>query len=141
MARHSKNLVTGRELRAARVLAGLTQRTLGAVLGVDERAVRSGSASTTGGQPARPMMPALSKRCWSTGSFCSPSRHPGRGGRNNFRCCPWGKPEFTVLVRAHARDRFPASGGGAAWRPEKSGPMVLLIIDHRRTRASGRRVL
>ncbi len=34
------NLVTGRQLRAARVLAGLTQRTLGAALGVDERAVR-----------------------------------------------------------------------------------------------------
>ena len=40
MARYSKNLVTGRQLRAARVLAGLTQRTLGAALGVDERAVR-----------------------------------------------------------------------------------------------------
>ena len=34
------NLVTGRQLRAARGLAGLTQRTLGAALGVDERAVR-----------------------------------------------------------------------------------------------------
>ena len=40
VARYSKNLVTGRQLRAARVLAGLTQRTLGAALGVDERAVR-----------------------------------------------------------------------------------------------------
>ena len=40
IARHSKNLVTGRELRSARVLAGLTQCTLGAALGVDERAVR-----------------------------------------------------------------------------------------------------
>ena len=40
MALRSKNLVTGRQLRAARVLAGLTQRTLGAALGVDERAVR-----------------------------------------------------------------------------------------------------
>ncbi len=40
MALQSKNLVTGRQLRAARVLAGLTQRTLGAALGVDERAVR-----------------------------------------------------------------------------------------------------
>ena len=40
MARYSKNLVTGRQLRAARVLAGLTQRTLGVALGVDERAVR-----------------------------------------------------------------------------------------------------
>jgi transcriptional regulator with XRE-family HTH domain len=40
MAPYSKNLVTGRQLRAARVLAGLTQRTLGAALGVDERAVR-----------------------------------------------------------------------------------------------------
>ena len=40
MAGHSTNLVTGRQLRAARVLAGLTQRTLGAALGVDERAVR-----------------------------------------------------------------------------------------------------
>lgn len=34
------NLVTGRQLRAARQLAGLTQKTLGAALGVDERAVR-----------------------------------------------------------------------------------------------------
>jgi len=40
MAVYSKNLVTGRQLRAARVMAGLTQRTLGAALGVDERAVR-----------------------------------------------------------------------------------------------------
>jgi transcriptional regulator with XRE-family HTH domain len=40
VALQSKNLVTGRQLRAARVLAGLTQRTLGAALGVDERAVR-----------------------------------------------------------------------------------------------------
>ena len=36
----SPNLVTGRQLRAARVLAGLTQKTLGAALGVDQRAVR-----------------------------------------------------------------------------------------------------
>jgi transcriptional regulator with XRE-family HTH domain len=34
------NLLTGRQLRAARVLAGLTQKTLGAALGVDQRAVR-----------------------------------------------------------------------------------------------------
>jgi transcriptional regulator with XRE-family HTH domain len=40
MASYCTNLVTGRQLRAARVLAGLTQRTLGAALGVDERAVR-----------------------------------------------------------------------------------------------------
>jgi hypothetical protein len=37
---HPSNLITGRQLRAARVLAGLTQRTLGAALGVDERQVR-----------------------------------------------------------------------------------------------------
>ena len=36
----SANLITGRQLRAARVLAGLTQRTLGAALGVDERQIR-----------------------------------------------------------------------------------------------------
>jgi transcriptional regulator with XRE-family HTH domain len=40
MAISSKNLVTGKQLRAARVLAGLTQKTLGEALGVDERAVR-----------------------------------------------------------------------------------------------------
>lgn len=40
MAFYSKNIVTGRQLRAARVLAGLTQRAFGAALGVDERAVR-----------------------------------------------------------------------------------------------------
>ena len=40
MTKHSRNLVTGRQLRAARVLAGLTQRTFGAALGVDERQIR-----------------------------------------------------------------------------------------------------
>jgi transcriptional regulator with XRE-family HTH domain len=34
------NLVTGRQLRAARVLAGLTQRGLAGELGINERAVR-----------------------------------------------------------------------------------------------------
>jgi DNA-binding transcriptional regulator YiaG len=34
------NLVNGRQLRAARVLAGLTQRSFGAAIGVDERQVR-----------------------------------------------------------------------------------------------------
>ena len=37
---HPSNLITGRQLRAARVLAGLTQRTLGQALGVDERQIR-----------------------------------------------------------------------------------------------------
>jgi DNA-binding transcriptional regulator YiaG len=46
MAHFSRNLCTGRQLRAARVLAGLTQRTLGAALGVDERAVRFWEART-----------------------------------------------------------------------------------------------
>jgi len=40
MAHFSKNLVTGRQLRAARVLAGLTQKTLGAALGLNERSIR-----------------------------------------------------------------------------------------------------
>ena len=40
MALHSRNLVNGRQLRAARVLAGLTQRTLGAALGLNERSIR-----------------------------------------------------------------------------------------------------
>ena len=40
MAFYSKNLVNGRQLRAARVLAGLTQRTLGAALGLNERSIR-----------------------------------------------------------------------------------------------------
>ena len=34
------NPITGRQLRAARVLAGLTQKTLGAALGVDQRIIR-----------------------------------------------------------------------------------------------------
>ncbi len=34
------NLVNGRQLRAARVLAGLTQRGLGEAMGVDERQIR-----------------------------------------------------------------------------------------------------
>jgi transcriptional regulator with XRE-family HTH domain len=38
--RSSKSLVTGRQLRAARTLAGMTQRDLAAALGINERAVR-----------------------------------------------------------------------------------------------------
>jgi transcriptional regulator with XRE-family HTH domain len=40
MAYRSSNLVTGRQLRAARTLAGMTQQELASVLGVNERAVR-----------------------------------------------------------------------------------------------------
>jgi DNA-binding XRE family transcriptional regulator len=40
MAYWSNNLVTGRQLRAARTLAGMTQRDLATVLAVNERAVR-----------------------------------------------------------------------------------------------------
>ena len=40
MAYRSSNLVTGRQLRAARTLAGMTQRDLATVLGLNERAVR-----------------------------------------------------------------------------------------------------
>jgi hypothetical protein len=39
LVQYSKNLVAGRQLRAARVLAGLTQLTLRAALGVDERQI------------------------------------------------------------------------------------------------------
>ena len=37
---NAPNLVNCRQLRAARVLAGLTQKTLGAALNVDERQIR-----------------------------------------------------------------------------------------------------
>ena len=40
MAYRAHNLVTGLQLRAARTLAGMTQRDLAAALGVNERAVR-----------------------------------------------------------------------------------------------------
>jgi len=40
MANRSNNLVTGRQLRAARTLAGMTQKDLAATLDVNERAVR-----------------------------------------------------------------------------------------------------
>jgi transcriptional regulator with XRE-family HTH domain len=40
MVYSSKNLVTGRQLRAARTLAGVTQRDLATMLGINERAVR-----------------------------------------------------------------------------------------------------
>jgi transcriptional regulator with XRE-family HTH domain len=40
MTYRSSNLVTGRQLRAARTLAGMTQRDLATVLGLNERAVR-----------------------------------------------------------------------------------------------------
>jgi len=34
------DIITGRQLRAARALAGLTQRGLGVLIGVDERQIR-----------------------------------------------------------------------------------------------------
>ena len=40
MAYRSNNLVTGLQLRAARTLAGMTQRDLATMLGINERAVR-----------------------------------------------------------------------------------------------------
>ena len=40
VAHRVHNLVTGLQLRAARTLAGMTQRDLAAALGVNERAVR-----------------------------------------------------------------------------------------------------
>ena len=40
MAYEGQSLVNGRQLRAARVLAGLTQRGLGEAMGVDERQIR-----------------------------------------------------------------------------------------------------
>jgi DNA-binding XRE family transcriptional regulator len=40
MYHRSRNLVTGRQLRAARTLAGMTQKDLAAALDVNERAVR-----------------------------------------------------------------------------------------------------
>jgi DNA-binding transcriptional regulator YiaG len=40
MSAKTSELVTGRQLRAARTLAGLTQKTLGHALGIDQRAVR-----------------------------------------------------------------------------------------------------
>jgi DNA-binding transcriptional regulator YiaG len=40
VAYRSNNLVTGRQLRAARTLVGMTQRDLATVLGINERAVR-----------------------------------------------------------------------------------------------------
>jgi DNA-binding transcriptional regulator YiaG len=40
MAYRSNNLITGRQLRAARALAGMTQRDLATALAVNERAVR-----------------------------------------------------------------------------------------------------
>jgi transcriptional regulator with XRE-family HTH domain len=40
MAYRSSNLVTGRQLRAGRTLAGMTRRDLAIVLGINERAVR-----------------------------------------------------------------------------------------------------
>ena len=40
MGHRAHNLVTGLQLRAARTLAGMTQKDLAAALGVNERAVR-----------------------------------------------------------------------------------------------------
>jgi hypothetical protein len=42
----SRNLCSGRQLRAARVMAGLTQKMLAASLGLNERAVRFWEART-----------------------------------------------------------------------------------------------
>jgi transcriptional regulator with XRE-family HTH domain len=40
MRKCKSNLATGQQLRAARVLAGLTQRQLGRALNIDERSIR-----------------------------------------------------------------------------------------------------
>jgi DNA-binding XRE family transcriptional regulator len=40
MAYRSNNLITGRQLRVARALAGMTQRDLATALDVNERAIR-----------------------------------------------------------------------------------------------------
>jgi DNA-binding XRE family transcriptional regulator len=40
MAYWSKNHVTGRQLRAARTVAGMTQQDLASVLGVNERVIQ-----------------------------------------------------------------------------------------------------
>jgi DNA-binding XRE family transcriptional regulator len=40
MVYSNRNLVTGRQLRAARTLAGMTQQDLARVLGINERAIR-----------------------------------------------------------------------------------------------------
>ena len=51
MVSYPSNLVTGRQLRAARVLAGLTQRTLGQALGIDERRDRHERTTDGSGPP------------------------------------------------------------------------------------------
>ena len=64
MASLSNNLVTGRQLRAAHLLDGLTQRTLGAALAVDERRSASGCAATTASPLASAILPVLNSPCW-----------------------------------------------------------------------------
>jgi len=48
MQQDLSNLITGRQLRAARVLAGLTQRTLGVALGVANRFTGTWSSGICG---------------------------------------------------------------------------------------------
>jgi hypothetical protein len=61
----ASNLVAGRQLRGAFVLAGLTQRTLGAALGVDDGRSASGSGGTTAGLQGSGTTPSLSARGWT----------------------------------------------------------------------------
>jgi DNA-binding transcriptional regulator YiaG len=58
----SSNLVTGRQLRAARVLAGLTQQGLAGELGVNERVVRFWDENITGRQHPAQTSGALRRR-------------------------------------------------------------------------------
>ena len=65
MHTQASNLVAGRQLRGAFVLAGLTQRTLGAALGVDEGRSASRSGATTASPQGSGITPSLSSRCWT----------------------------------------------------------------------------
>jgi hypothetical protein len=98
MAYRSNNLITGRQLRAARALAGMTQRDLAGVLGVNERAVRFWERKHDRPQHRRRMMRVSSRPCSLMVWSCLPNLLQGLGSpkSGNFS-----------YPNAHARDRKP----------------------------------
>ena len=79
MPPRTPNLVTGRQLRAARVLAGLTQRTFGAALGVDERAVRFWERKHDRRPASAPNDERIEQVLLKHGAFCLPSQRRAQG--------------------------------------------------------------
>src|ERR1700730_6230620 len=87
MAYRSTNLVTGRQLRAARTLAGMTQRDLATVLAVNERAFRFCAGFSDA------CIPKASTRSHDRRPRSAKARNRGPEGALFRRCDLWGVEE------------------------------------------------